>query len=214
MLAILHVVAFSPWHFLRRLGGVGLIALGIADASVVPLPGSVDVLTIVLAASNRGRWAYYASMAVVGTVFGAYLTYRLGKKGGKQALEKRFSEKRMKKVYAKFEKGGFQTIFIPALLPPPVPLVPFVLAAGALEYPAKKFLTALASARIIRYFGLALLASIYGRSILGFFHKYYQPVLWIVIALAVAGGITGLILYLRYKHSRHDQDRVRGGAAA
>ena len=44
---------------LRHLGGFGLVILGVADNSVIPLPGSMDVLTIWLAASNRHLWWYY-----------------------------------------------------------------------------------------------------------------------------------------------------------
>src|SRR5437899_26305 len=43
-------VEHSVRHWLFRLGGVGLIALGLADNSVVPLPGSLDAFTILLAA--------------------------------------------------------------------------------------------------------------------------------------------------------------------
>jgi hypothetical protein len=38
---------------LHRWGGWGLVLLGIADNSVVPLTGSMDVLTIWLAAHHR-----------------------------------------------------------------------------------------------------------------------------------------------------------------
>ena len=47
------LIAVTVWTRLRHLGGVGLILLGLADNSVVPLPGSMDVLTIFLAAHHR-----------------------------------------------------------------------------------------------------------------------------------------------------------------
>ena len=34
------------WQRLRRLGGPGLVLLGIADNSIIPMTGSMDVLTI------------------------------------------------------------------------------------------------------------------------------------------------------------------------
>ena len=40
------LIAVTVWSRLRHLGGVGLILLALADNSVVPLPGSMDVLTI------------------------------------------------------------------------------------------------------------------------------------------------------------------------
>jgi hypothetical protein len=43
-------------HWIFHLGAFGLIPLGILDASVVPLPGSMDVLTIVLATKQPDWW--------------------------------------------------------------------------------------------------------------------------------------------------------------
>jgi hypothetical protein len=39
------------WIF--HLGGLGFIPLGLLDSSVIPLPGSMDILTIVLSAARR-----------------------------------------------------------------------------------------------------------------------------------------------------------------
>src|SRR5438094_3715279 len=96
----------SAWTWLRRLRGPGLILLGLADNSVVPLPGSMDVLTIVLSASHRNWWFYYSFMATVGAVIGGYVTYRIGSKGGKEMLEQKFPKDKVEKVYQKFERRG------------------------------------------------------------------------------------------------------------
>src|SRR5258708_543897 len=128
MSAQLHLlIAISVWTRLRRLGGVGLVLLGLADSSVVPLPGSMDVLTIYLAARHRDLWWYYAFMATVGAVIGGYITYGLARKGGKEAFERKLSKKRAEKVFERFERWGFGAVALPALLPPPFPIVPFLL---------------------------------------------------------------------------------------
>src|SRR5580658_975048 len=46
----------SAMHWLIHLGGPGLILLGIADNSLIPLPGSTDIVTILLppTVANRG----------------------------------------------------------------------------------------------------------------------------------------------------------------
>ena len=206
----------SPWSWLRHLGGAGLIGLGIADASLVPMPGSLDALTVVLSASNRPWWPYYAAMATLGSVIGSYFTFKIGREGGKEALERRVSKQRVEKIYSKFKKGGFGAIMVPALLPPPVPLVPFVLAAGALNYPTRRFLTAMALGRIIRFSVLGLLASIYGRVVIGFFARYYKPVLWTLLGLAIAGGVAALIWWKKRKaeRSRKKPENVHTDAAA
>jgi len=182
------ILFFSIGAWLERLGGLGLVLLGFADNSVVPLPGSMDALTIVLSAHQKSWWPYYAVMATIGGVVGGYATYALGTKSGEGALEKRLRKKQAERIYKIFNKYGFWSLFVPALLPPPVPFSPFLLVAGALKYSKRNFLIAVGSARAIRYGLLAWLGSIYSKQIFGFFHEYYGPVLWIVITLAVAAG--------------------------
>ncbi|HEV3307567.1 MAG TPA: VTT domain-containing protein [Candidatus Sulfotelmatobacter sp.] len=192
-------LAMTVWQHLRRMGGPGLVLLGIADNSVIPLTGSMDVLTIWLAARHLHPWPYYAVMATIGAVAGGYITYALAHKGGKEAMERKLSRRRALKVSKTFERWGFAAIAIPALLPPPFPFVPFLLAAGAMQYPRKKFLAALTLGRGIRYTIAAGLGFHYGRHILRFFSQYYGPAMAILIGLAVIGGIMSIIQYLRMK---------------
>jgi membrane protein YqaA with SNARE-associated domain len=195
------LLAVSIWTKLHRWGGWGLVLLGIADNSVVPLTGSMDVLTILLAAHHREPWLYYAFMATIGAVAGGYITYSLARKGGKQAMELKLSKKRAAKVYKRFERWGFTAIAVPALLPPPFPFVPFLVAAGSMQYSRKKFLGALTLGRGIRYTIVAALGDIYGKQIVRFFTQYYEPALVILIGLAVAGGMLTMIQYVRYKRN-------------
>ena len=183
---------------MRHLGGIGLIPLGIADNSVVPLTGSVDVLTIWLAARHHEPWPYYAVMATLGAVIGGYITYSLARKGGKETMERKLSKKRTQ-VCKAFERWGFGAVAIPALLPPPFPFVPFLLAAGALQYSRKKFLIALTLGRAIRYFIVAVLGFVYGRHILRFFSRYNKEAIATLVGLAVVGTALTLIQYLRYR---------------
>ena len=83
-------IARSMRRWIFHLGGLGFIPLGLLDGSVIPLPGSMDVLTIVLSARQRELWSYYALMATVGSVIGGYVTYRLARKGGKETFERKF----------------------------------------------------------------------------------------------------------------------------
>jgi membrane protein YqaA with SNARE-associated domain len=187
----------SALRWLIHLGGPSLILLGLVDNSVIPLPGSTDVVTILLAAHRREPWFYYTIMATAGALLGGFLTYRMARKGGKETLEKRFSKKKVSKVYAIFERWGFAAVAIPAILPPPFPIVPMLLAAGAMQYPTRKFLTALAVGRGIRFMILAYLGYHYGRHIVTFFDQYYWPVLIALIAFSVLGGLYGLYEYKR-----------------
>jgi membrane protein YqaA with SNARE-associated domain len=199
-------------HWIFHLGAFGLIPLGVLDASVVPLPGSMDVLTIVLAAKQPDWWIYYALMATAGSVLGNYLTYRLARKGGKETLERRLSRKSMDKVTQTFERWGFGAIAIPALLPPPMPMIPFVLAAGAAKYSLKKFLFALTLGRIVRYSVLALLAAHYGHQIISFMRNHGHPVFLIVLGVVAIAIVVFLVL--RYGKKGKSRGSMQRNAAS
>jgi membrane protein YqaA with SNARE-associated domain len=201
MLLHLHLLLAVPiWRQLRHLGGVGLVLLGLADNSIVPLTGSMDVLTIWLAARHQEPWPYYAFMATLGAVIGGYITYALARKGGQETMERKLSKKRAAQFSKAFARWGFASVAIPALMPPPFPFLPFLLAAGAMQYSRKKFLTALTLGRGVRYLIVAWLGFHYGRHILRFFSQYYKPAMAILIGLAVIGSILSLIQYRAYKN--------------
>ncbi len=208
LFAVLYVS--EVWNWLHRLGGVGLILLGIADNSVVPLPGSMDVFTILLSAHNRDWWPYYAFMATVGSVIGGYLTYRLAEKGGEETLERKIGKRRAQGVYKRFDKRGSFWVFLGAVLPPPAPIVPFLMAAGVLHYPKKKFVASLAGGRGVRYFAVAYVGHIYGRAIINFLSQYYQPVLYGLLGLAALGGIAALLYFKFYRPKRRREEEERG----
>ena len=197
------IAALLIGSWVLRMGGPGLILIGVADNSVVPLTGSMDVLTIWLAAGHRNIWPYYAVMATIGAVLGGYITYYLGRKGGKEAIEHRFKKQRAEKLFKRFDKWGFRTIAITALLPPPFPLVPVLLAAGGLQYSKKKFLGALTLGRSVRYFLVAGIGSLYARPITAFFNRYYKPAVLILVGFAVVGGILALIEYFHLRKNHH-----------
>ena len=192
-------------RWLFHLGGIGLIPLGLLDNSPIPIPGAMDVATILLSARQSQLWFYYCLMATAGSVLGGFLSYRLARKGGKEALERKFSRRKADKIYKTFERWGFSAIAIPALLPPPMPMVPFLFAAGALQYPVKKFLIALTLGRLARYTILAYLGSRYGRQILALVTEHINPV---VVAIIVAAMVAaGLVVYFRNKPKAKSKHR-------
>jgi len=203
------------WPWLVRLGGPGLVLLGIADNSVVPLTGSMDVFTIWLSASHRDWWPYYALMATTGAVLGGYITYSLGRKGGKEAIERKLHKGKAEKLFRRFGHWGFRTVFVGAILPPPFPLVPVLLAAGALQYSRRKFAAALAAGRGVRYTVVAGMGSLYGKQIVAFFSRYYKPALLVLLGLALLGAAATLVEYSRYrKNGDRESQPVSHGRVA
>jgi membrane protein YqaA with SNARE-associated domain len=198
--AFLPTATQSVRRWLYHLGGLGLIPLGLLDNSPIPLPGAMDVATIVLCLRQEQLWVYYGLMATAGSVIGGFVTYRLSRKGGKEALERRFSRKKVDKVCEIFGRWGFGAIAIPALLPPPVPMVPFLCAAGAMQYPARKFLAALTIGRITRYMAVAYFAARYGRRIIAFIEHHGHPVVVGIIVVLIAAA--AVIFYFWWGRKR------------
>lgn len=186
----------------RKFGVLAFLALGVIDQSVIPVPGSLDALVILFVASKPELWWYYALLAATGATLGAYVTFRLARKGGREALDNKLGEQRVQKAHRIFSRWGFWSVFIGTILPPPVPIVPFLAVAGVMEYPTYRFLFANASGRMVRFGIVALITKVYGKSLFEFFYRYYKPALYSLIGLAVVGGLVGLFFYLRYRRNK------------
>jgi membrane protein YqaA with SNARE-associated domain len=176
-------------RWLIGLGYVGLFFVAIVDASVVPLPlpGSTDLLLLVLVAHNPAHWWWLAIVAIAGAMVGTYVSYQLAAKGGEELLKRYVPAKYTDRIKHWVQSNPVLGIGLPALLPPPIPLTPFVIAAGALRMPKKKFLTVFAIFRSIRYLLEAWLAQHYGRHLVRLWQKYFgeneAPVIWFVVIL-------------------------------
>jgi len=151
--------------------------------------------------------AYYAFMATVGEVIGGYLTYRLAEKGGQKTLEKRVGKLRAEKLYRAFEKRGFIRVFVGSILPPPFPFTPMLISAGVMQYPHKRFFSALAAGRAVRFFAVAYLGRTYGQRMIGFISPYYEPMLYVFIALAITAGIGATAYFKWYRPKAQIEER-------
>jgi uncharacterized membrane protein YdjX (TVP38/TMEM64 family) len=94
------------------------------------------------------------------------------------------------------EKHGTLALAASAMLPPPFPLMPLLLAAGALGVSRRMFFLSFGIARTIRYVLVAWLAEVYGRAMVRAFRHYLAgwsgPLMWIYLGLMVAAILYGL----------------------
>jgi uncharacterized membrane protein YdjX (TVP38/TMEM64 family) len=133
-------------------------------------------------------------MAMTGSVLGCVLLYFIAQKGG-EAFFKRKAGKRAHVIRQWVEKNGFGGMLVAALLPPPTPFKIFVFAAGVFEVPLASFVTAIALARAIRYFGFGYLAVRYGDQTMPFLAQHkLQVVIGVVLFVALSYGLSRLIL--------------------
>jgi len=87
---------------------------------------------------------------------------------------------------------------VPALLPPPFPLTPFVLTCGALKADRWIFFRTFTAMRLIRFGGEAALARVYGRSVLRLIEsEVFQHVIIGFVALAIIGTLVSAVMLWR-----------------
>ena len=178
-------------------GGIGLLLLGVLDGSVVPSFGTLDQFAGILAARNQHLWFYYAAMSTLGTMIGAFSTYRLGRNAGSDWLEKKFGSQRALRVRRVIERWGFAAIFVPALAPPPFPTSVFFFAAGSLNYRTPKYLSAVISGKAIRYGAITYVVSHYPMRLLrSLFHpgKYWTESLLVTFTIIALVEFVVLLL--------------------
>jgi membrane protein YqaA with SNARE-associated domain len=192
-------------RFLFSFGLFGVFLVSIVDSSFVPLPlpGITDIMIIVLAAQHH-NWFLLILLATAGSALGGYFSYQVGQSGGMAFIEKRIPARIFKRVCDWMENHAILSVALPAILPPPMPLSPFVLAAGALRMSRRKFLTTFTISRALRHSIAAWLGIHYGRHILHLWNslsaKYAEPVL---IVLWTAIGISCAFAFWKlYKTSR------------
>jgi membrane protein YqaA with SNARE-associated domain len=192
-------------RMLLSFGLLGVFLVSIVDSSFVPLPvpGVTDIMIIIMAAQHQNV-ILLVLLASMGSALGGYFSHLVGQRGGMAFLEKRVPPRIFKRVRHWMESHAILSVALPAILPPPMPLSPFVLAAGALKMSRKKFMIAFSVSRCLRHTVAAWLGIHYGRHILriwnGLSAKYATPVLiviWVGIAVSCAFAFRQL-----YKTSR------------
>jgi membrane protein YqaA with SNARE-associated domain len=209
--APLHHTVVPRW--LTHLGPLGLLLVAVVDSSPVPLPipGSTDLLLLWLVAHNGEAWLLVLS-AIVGSLAGGYITWHIGRKGGEAALPRYVPARLLKRVIAWVEHHPVLSVFLPAILPPPIPLSPFVLASGALGVSRNRFLLVFGTARVLRYTFVAWLAVKYGRHVVRMWSSTLQvwsaPLLWVYGVLVVGGVCFGIWKVRSAKSPRRGEQRV------
>jgi membrane protein YqaA with SNARE-associated domain len=133
--------------------------LAILDSAGIPLPAAVDVLITTMAALEPARAYFLAAVAVVGSIAGSLFLFHLARKGGQRYLDRYTLDGRGAKFKLWFLRYGLITVFIPALLPIPLPLKVFILCSGAFGVSYQTFTLVILAARIPRFFGLAYLGA-------------------------------------------------------
>ncbi len=184
-------------HWLIHLGALGLFAVAVVDSSPIPLPlpGSTDLVLLWLVAHGANPWLL-AGFAIAGSLGGGYATWDLGRRGGKAGLRRYVPARLLGRVVRWVGRHRILAVFLPAVLPPPIPLLPFALAAGALGVSRSRFLVIYGAARTLRYSAIAWVGVVYGRHAIrvwsAMLQKWSTPLVCVFAGLLVAGTCFGI----------------------
>lgn len=178
---------------LFALGLPGLFLIAVIDSAGVPIPGGVDILLMLLAWQRPALVLVVAATAAIGSTLGCLVLYRLGRSGGDVAL-RRLSPARRQWVTAKVRENDVLAMLVAVLAPAPFPTKPFILMAGLVGMPWRRFVTAVFGGRILRFTAEAYLAVRLGDRAAETIRAHYPTVL---VALVVLVGLAILIRRLR-----------------
>ena len=216
--ALLSFFAASRFiHFFQSLGLLGLFLVSIVDSSFFPLPipGITDVMVVLFAAQHANVFLLVI-VATAGSALGGLFSHMVGQAGGMTFLEQHVPPRILGPVTKWMQTHALLAVALPAILPPPMPLSPFVLAAGALHMSRKRFMFAFTLSRLGRHIIAAWLGVHYGRGVLHlwsrFTARYGEPILitlWTVILL-----FAGYAFFKLYRTSRTVGVRVPGRSSS
>ena len=217
--AVMLLAAAAPAHqhhvspavaFFFHLGIAGLFIVSLVDSSFVPLPipGITDILLVVYAAAHENPILLVA-IATAGSAAGGFLSHAAGQAGGMAFLQKHVPERILTRVTGWMEHHAILSVALPALLPPPMPLSPFVLVAGAVCMKRSKFMTAFTLSRLARHSIAVWLGIHYGKSVLHLWSRFsarwgtaFLIVLWSLILIFATVGIWRLYKATRSARSQ------------
>lgn len=181
---------------LRHFGAFGLFSLAILDGLPFPTFGGPDILIAVLAARHHDPWYEYAAATTVGSLIGAFITFRLARRAGLAYLNKNFGSGRVPRLLNFFERWGTGALAISAAVPFPTPTSFLFAAAGASNYDTRKFLMVVALCRAARYSLIAILAEHLGRHFVRAIRHPGQYWGWMLLFAGIVGGMVAIGVYV------------------
>lgn len=184
------------------MGGFGLLLLAMGDSSVLSIPEGNDLLIAVK--SMHASWtlmSYYVAMTVLGSSIGCTLLYAMGRRGSSWFV-RRFDPKRIEDIGRLYSRRGIWTLFVPTILPPPMPFKVVVLSAGIFRVPYKRFILTILAGRTVRYGTWGVLAVLYGAAVRTFIIDNAKIVGSVLSLLLLAALAVALLVAWRRRRRR------------
>jgi membrane protein YqaA with SNARE-associated domain len=186
-------------------GPMGLFLVGLIDGAGLPNPSGPDILLLIFATAVPTQALLGAACVTAGSLIGSFFLYSIARKGGEAYLERHTMSPRGRRLREWFQHYGLVTVFVPGLVPIPMPLKLFVICAGGFSISRVAFVATLAAARIPRYFALAWLGMQLGENSTQWLKDHKWEFLW--FALGLFGALFCLIKVVDYRKRRQTPGR-------
>src|SRR5258706_11533924 len=159
------------------------------------MPGGVDAVLLLLAASRPSWVLICVEAATIGSTVGCVGLYKISERAGHRAIN-RFTEKKQKRVKDLIDRYDVLAVLVASLLPPPFPFKLFVVSAGVFRLNLIRFTIAIAAGRSFRYLLEGYLGARYGEHAREILSRYY-PAMGIGLALLIIVVFVGKNLMRR-----------------
>jgi membrane protein YqaA with SNARE-associated domain len=168
-----------------------LFGISFAESSFFPIPPDFYLMPVV--AQNRSKWAFFAFITTISSVFGGLFGYFIGavlfETVGRFIVETYKLNDELVIVSDFFNSHAFLSIFTAAFTP--IPYKIFTIAAGLFKINIFIFVIASVLGRGIRFFAVSLIMKIFGEKISQIAFKYFN--LFTLVFAIIA------ILFIVYK---------------
>lgn len=165
-----------------------LFLLSVAESSFFPIPPDVMLLPMCLAQPNR-VWRL-AGITTIGSVLGGVIGYAIGAYAF-GFIEPVLADSGYMDSYLHavrwFEEWGFWAIFVAGFSP--IPYKVFTIAGGAMGMALPPFVVASFIGRGARFYLLALLIRVFGRTADSLVRKHMDRIGWLMVGMILIGII-------------------------
>ena len=166
---------------------LALACVAFIESSFFPIPPDALLVPMIIA-NPRKAWLF-ASIATAFSVLGGLLGYVIGaiafEQIGRPLLETLGKTEAVDEYSKHFNDFGFWTILTAGITPFPFKVI--TIMSGATNMPLGLFLSTAIIARGLRFFAVAVLLNLYGKSTKRFIERYLNWVFLAVILLVFSG---------------------------
>jgi len=180
-----------------REGMWGLFAASFLETTVVPIP--IEAVLVPMMLANRSRLWLIATVAFLGCIAGGIAGYAVGylayESVGQPLLSALDFTEQFQAFQHDFQSNGFWVIVAVGITP--VPFQVATVGSGVAGYPLGLFVVAITIGRSIRYYGLALLARLFGRTVQEMIEKHTRTarvLVLVITAAALAYAVASYVL--------------------